>query len=132
MLTARCLLMKQGLVRESSPAISWGFDKDFAGGYCWMAQGPMPIEWGMTQTGSRGLGRQALRDEMERHNHSMGLKMVGEMLPDERSRVTLHDDTDQYGLRVARVTHSWGGNDKALIQHALGDRQRAVPETQRS
>ncbi len=100
--------------------------KDFAGGYCWMAQGPLPIEWATIQTGSRGLWGQSLRDEMEKYNHSVGLKMVGEMLPDERNRVTLADDVDQYGLRVARVTYSWGDNDKALIQHALGQMQTSL------
>ncbi len=106
----------------------WNYEdrKDFHGGYCWMAQGPMPIEWVTVQTGSRGLWGQKLRDEMEKYNHSVGLKMVGEMLPDERNRVTLHEDTDQYGLRVARVTYSWGDNDKALIQHALGQMQTSL------
>jgi len=33
----------------------------------------------------RPLG-QALRDEMEKYNHQVGLKMVGEMLPDEGNR----------------------------------------------
>ena len=106
----------------------WNYDdrKDFHGGYCWMAQGPLPIEWVTIQTGSRGLWGQKLRDEMEKYNHSVGLKMVGEMLPDERNTVTLHEDTDQYGLRVARVTYSWGDNDKALIQHALGQMQTSL------
>ncbi len=106
----------------------WNYDdrKDFAGGYCWMAQGPLPVEWATVQTGSRGLWGQRLRDEMEKYNHQVGLKMVGEMLPDERNRVTLADDKDQYGLRVARVTYSWGDNDKALIQHALGQMQTSL------
>ena len=106
----------------------WNYDdrKDHHGGYCWMAQGPMPIEWATIQTGSRGLWGQRLRDEMEKYNHSVGLKMVGEMLPDERNTVTLHEDTDQYGLRVARVTYSWGDNDKALIGHALEQMQTSL------
>jgi choline dehydrogenase-like flavoprotein len=93
----------------------WNYDdkKDFSGGYCWMAQGPLPIEWASIQTGARGLWGQALRDEMEKYNHQVGLKMVGEMLPDERNRVTLADETDQYGLKVARVTYGWGDNVKA-------------------
>jgi choline dehydrogenase-like flavoprotein len=100
----------------------WNYQdrKDFFGGYCWMAQGPLPVEWATIQTTSRGLWGQALRDEMRKYNHQVGLKMVGEMLPAERNRVTLADDRDQYGLRVARVTYSWGDNDKALIKHALG------------
>jgi choline dehydrogenase-like flavoprotein len=117
---------------KAPPSLSitehWNYEdkKDFHGGYCWMAQGPLPIEWATVQTGSRGLWGQKLRDEMEKYNHAVGLKMVGEMLPDERNRVTLADDTDQYGLRVARVTYSWGNNDKALIQHALGQMQTSL------
>jgi choline dehydrogenase-like flavoprotein len=106
----------------------WNYDdrKDFSGGYCWMAQGPLPIEWASIQTGSRGLWGQALRDEMVKYNHQVGLKMVGEMLPDERNRVTLDDEVDQYGLRVARVTYGWGDNDKAMIQDALGQMQTSL------
>ena len=113
--------------RPPSLAITehWNYDdrKDFAGGYCWMAQGPLPVEWASIQTSSRSLWGQALRDEMEKYNHQVGLKMVGEMLPNERNRVTLADDKDRYGLRIARVTYSWGDNDKALIEHALGQMQ---------
>jgi hypothetical protein len=52
--------------------------------------------------------------------------MVGEMLPDERNRVTLADEKDQHGLRVAKVTYSWGDNDKALIGHALDQMQTSL------
>ncbi len=100
----------------------WNYEdrKDFFGGYCWMGQGPLPIEWASVQAGARGLWGERLRHAMLDYNHAVGIKMVGEMLPDERNRVTLADETDQYGLRVARVTYRWGENDKALIEHALG------------
>jgi len=106
----------------------WNYEdrKDFFGGYCWMAQGPLPIEWVTIVTQSRGLWGQALRDVMARYNHQVGLKMVGEMLPDENNRVTLAEEKDQYGLRVARITYSWGDNDKALIEHALGRMQASL------
>ncbi|MHB1587136.1 MAG: GMC family oxidoreductase [Acidiferrobacteraceae bacterium] len=100
----------------------WNYEdrgKDFHGGYCWMGQGPLPIEWASVQTGARGLWGERLRTEMMDYNHQIGVKMVGEMLPDDHNRVTLADDTDQYGLRVARITYRWGDNDKRLIQHAL-------------
>ncbi len=106
----------------------WNYDdrKNFHGGYCWMAQGPLPIEWVGIQTGARGLWGQALRDEMEKYNHQVGLKMVGEMLPNEANRVTLDEETDQYGLKVARVTYGWGDNDKAMIAHALDQMQTSL------
>jgi choline dehydrogenase-like flavoprotein len=60
-----------------------------------------------------------LMAEMEDYNHVVGLKIVGEMLPQESNRVTLADDVDQYGLRIPRVTYSWCDNDKRLIDHSL-------------
>ena len=79
----------------------WNYDdnKDFHGGYCWMGQGPLPIEWASIQTGARGLWGEGLRRAMLDYNHMIGVKMVGEMLPNEANRVTLADDLDQYGLR---------------------------------
>src|SRR5579883_2416623 len=100
----------------------WNYEdrgKDFFGGYCYMAQGPLPAGWAAIVAGSRGLWGEALRREMERYNHAVGLKIVGEVMPDEDNRVTLSDETDEYGLRIARVTFSYGDNDKRLIRHSL-------------
>ena len=99
----------------------WNYDdrKDFFGGYCYMSQGPLPVLWGRTQAGSRGLWGQALMTEMENYNHHVGLKIVGEFLPQERNRVTLADEKDQYGLPIARVTYSYCENDHALVAHSL-------------
>jgi len=106
----------------------WNYDdnKDFHGGYCWMGQGPLPIEWASIQTGARGMWGENLRASMLDYNHMIGVKMVGEMLPNENNRVTLADDLDQYGLRVARITYAWGDNDKALIAHALEQMGRSI------
>ena len=100
----------------------WNYDdnKDFHGGYCYMSQGPLPRGWSATQFGARGLWGDRLVSEMERYNHQVGLKIVGEMLPQERNRVTLADEKDQYGLPIPRITYSWCDNDKAMIQHSLG------------
>ena len=92
--------------------------KDFFGGYCYMSQGPLPNAWVATQNG-RGLWGEALMREMQKYNHQAGLKIVGETLPQERNRVTLADEKDQYGLPVARVTYSFCDNDRRLIAHAL-------------
>jgi choline dehydrogenase-like flavoprotein len=99
----------------------WNYQdrKDHHGGYCWMAQGPLPIEWAYIQTGSRGLWGEALRQNMMNYNHQVGLKMVGETMPDTRNTVTLADEVDQYGLHIPRITFSWGENDRQLIGHAL-------------
>jgi choline dehydrogenase-like flavoprotein len=99
----------------------WNYEdrKDFFGGYCWMSQGPLPLQWASVISGSRRLWGEPLRLEMTNYNHMAGLKMVGEMLPDENNRVTLADEVDQYGLRIPRVTYSYTENDKQLIRHGL-------------
>uniref|UniRef100_E1T921 Glucose-methanol-choline oxidoreductase n=1 Tax=Burkholderia sp. (strain CCGE1003) TaxID=640512 RepID=E1T921_BURSG len=99
----------------------WNYEdkgKDFFGGYCYMSQGPLPVAWASTQNG-RGLWGQQLQDEMRKYNHQAGLKIVGEAMPQERNRVTLADEKDQYGLPVARVTYSLCDNDKRLVRHSL-------------
>jgi len=100
--------------------------KDFHGGYCYMSQGPLPIVWGTTQASKRGLWGQALLDQMEKYNHQVGLKIVGETLPQERNCVSLTDERDQYGLRIPRITYSFCDNDKRLIDHSLRFMRQAL------
>ena len=106
----------------------WNYDdrKDFDGGYCWMAQGPLPIEWAKVQTSSRGLWGEDLRLAMQDYNYQAGLKMVGECMPREDNRVELADQKDRYGLPVAKITFGWGENDKALIQHGLDQMEQSL------
>ncbi|MBB4512305.1 GMC family oxidoreductase [Paraburkholderia fungorum] len=99
--------------------------KDFFGGYAYMSQGPLPEVWAAAQN-KRGLWGEALTGEMQKYNHQAGLKIVGEMLPQERNRVTLADEKDQYGLPVARVTYSWCDNDRRLIAHSLDFMEQAL------
>ena len=94
--------------------------KDFFGGYAYMSQGPLPVTWAEEMASARGLWGQKLIDEMKNYNHQVGLKTVGECMPQERNRVTLAEERDQYGLPIARVTFSYCHNDKRLIKHALG------------
>ncbi len=99
----------------------WNYEdkgKDFFGGYCYMSQGPLPVAWASTQNG-RGLWGRSLLDEMQKYNHQAGLKIVGETMPQERNRVTLANEKDQYGLPIARVTYSLCDNDKRLVAHSL-------------
>jgi choline dehydrogenase-like flavoprotein len=100
--------------------------KDFFGGYAYMSQGPLPVVWSGTLSSKRGLWGQRLLDEMEKYNHHVGLKIVGECLPQERNRVTLTDEKDQYGLPVPRITYSFCDNDKKLIEHSLSFMRRAL------
>lgn len=100
----------------------WNYEdrgKNFYGGYAFMSQGPLPGAWAEAQVGNHGLWGQALVDEMQGYNHQVGLKIVGETLPQERNGVTLDRETDQYGLPIARVTYSFCDNDNRLVDHAL-------------
>jgi choline dehydrogenase-like flavoprotein len=100
--------------------------KDFFGGYAFMAQGPLPQAWASTQACNHGLWGESLLREMQQYNHQAGFKIVGETLPQERNRVTLADEKDQYGLPVARVTYSLCDNDKALVRHSVDFMTRSL------
>ena len=91
-----------------------------------MSQGPLPVTWAQTLSGGRHLWSQALVDEMSRANHSVGLKLVGEVLADERNRVTLADECDALGLPIARVYFSYDDNLRAMIAHALDFMSRSL------
>jgi choline dehydrogenase-like flavoprotein len=93
--------------------------KDFFGGYAYMSQGPLPMLWSRVVSGKRGFWGERLRAKMEDYNHQVGLKIVGECLPQERNAVTLAEEKDQYGLAIPRVTYSYCDNDRRLIRHAL-------------
>ena len=100
--------------------------KDFFGGYSYMSQGPLPMLWSRVVSGKRGFWGERLRAKMEQYNHQVGLKIVGECMPQERNGVTLTDEKDQYGLPVPRVSYSYCDNDKRLIRHALQFLHRAM------
>lgn len=107
----------------------WNYEdrgKDFHGGYAFMSQGPLPAAWAATQTGNHGLWGQALIDEMQKYNHQVGLKIVGETQPQPANRVTLADEKDQYGLPIARVTWSMCDNDQRLVDHTVDFMRRGL------
>lgn len=107
----------------------WNYEdrgKDFFGGYAYMSQGPLPQLWANTQATAHGLWGGQLVEEMKNYNHVVGLKIVGETLPQERNCVTLADEVDQYGLRIPRITYSLCDNDKRLIDHSLTFMSRAL------
>ena len=106
----------------------WNYEdrgKDYHGGWCYMAPGPLPADWARTVS-AKGKWGAGLLEEMSRYNHAVGLKMVGEVLPYERNRVSLSEQTDRYGLPIARVTFGFGDNERAMRTHALDFMDRAL------
>lgn len=78
----------------------------FAGGISLSEQGPV---WG-----------QRLKETLLDYNHYGRVTMVGEVLPSEHNRVTLTDEKDKHGIPRAKVSFSYGDNDRKLIDHAVG------------
>ncbi len=100
--------------------------KDFDGGYIFLSQGPLPIEWARSVATTRGLWGMALRNEMTKYIHQAGLKIVGDVEAREENRVELADEIDRYGLRIPRITFSYSENDKKLYRHARNFMHRAL------
>ncbi|MGH2544262.1 MAG: GMC oxidoreductase, partial [Ardenticatenaceae bacterium] len=93
---------------------------DYVRGFTIECVGPFPQVFAKQAHGSLGLWGQELRDFMLDYNHYAGWGLVGECLPDDRNTVTLDpEEKDQYGLPVARVTFTWGDNDRKIIQAGI-------------
>lgn len=90
--------------------------------------GPLPQTFARQAMANLGLWGQELRQFMFDYNHYAGLGLVGECLLDDHNQVTLDPtDKDQYGLPVARVTFSWGDNDRKLIEAGV-EKEREILE----
>lgn len=98
----------------------WNYtdDKDFPTGYLIGSQGPLAKAWGQNLATGRGLWGQDLRREMTKYNHVAGLKIVGEVEPQDTNRVELADEEDGHGLKIPRVTFSFSETDRRLKRHA--------------
>lgn len=94
-------------------------DRGFAGGYYmetlslgvpFMAAFVDPGAWGPD-----------FADTMDRYEHTAGMWLVGEDMPQESNRVTLnHEVTDQHGLPAPNVHFDDHANDEAMREHAFG------------
>jgi choline dehydrogenase-like flavoprotein len=93
---------------ETDPA------RDFARGFAIQTVGPLPIAFAKQMMVAKGAWGWGMRRVMMDYNHWAALGVLGEILPWEDNRVELADETDQYGLRVAKVTFSLHENDKKV------------------
>jgi len=64
-----------------------------------------------------------LMEVLDEYSHWGLLATLGEVLPNPDNRVTLADERDDIGVPVARITFSYGDNDKAIID---AERELAV------
>ena len=91
---------------------------DFARGFAIQTVGPLPIAFGKQMVASKKAWGWGLRREMMDYNHWASFGLLGEILPWSDNRVTLADETDRFGLRVAHVSFNLKDNDKKLIKGA--------------
>ena len=89
--------------------------RDFARGFAIQTVGPLPIAFAKQMMAARGNWGWGMRRIMMDYNHWSAFGLLGEILPWPENRVTLADEKDQFGLRVAHVNFDLRDNDKKLI-----------------
>jgi choline dehydrogenase-like flavoprotein len=88
--------------------------RDFARGFAIQTVGPLPIAFAKQMMAARGSWGWGMRRIMMDYNHWSSFGLLGEILPWADNRVTLSDETDQFGLRVAHVNFDLHENDEKL------------------
>jgi choline dehydrogenase-like flavoprotein len=91
--------------------------KPYRRGFSVQTVSPLPITWA-EHVAAQGHWGSALRDYMRDYVHWATLGALCEFLPMPDNRVTLDEETDRYGLPVARFSYSQCDNDKALMKAA--------------
>ena len=91
---------------------------DFARGFAIQTVGPLPVAFGKQMMAAKSAWGWGLRREMMDYNHWAAFGLLGEILPWANNRVTLSEDKDRFGLRVAHVSFNLHDNDKKLIKAA--------------
>lgn len=95
---------------------------NFVRGYTLHSHGVRPVGFGQAISKAEGgpIWGNRLRQALANYNYYGRITLVGEVLPDPNNRITLAEEKDEYGLPRAKVTFSYGDNDRKLIQHAVG------------
>jgi len=93
--------------------------RGFARGFSVQTVSPLPIGWAEHVLADGHWGR-SLREYMRDYNHWATIGVLNELLPDADNRITLADETDEYGLPVARMDYTLQHNDKANMAYSAG------------
>jgi choline dehydrogenase-like flavoprotein len=91
---------------------------DFARGFAIQTVGPLPIAFAKQMLAAKRAWGWGMRREMMDYNHWAAFGLLGEILPWADNRVTLAEEKDRFGLRVAHVAFNLHSNDKKLIKAA--------------
>lgn len=92
---------------------------DFARGFAIQTVGPLPIAFAKQMMVAKGAWGWGMRRAMMDYNHWAALGVLGEILPWEDNCVELADETDRFGLRVAKVTFRLHDNDKKVAKFGV-------------
>lgn len=90
--------------------------REFARGFAIQTVGPLPIAFAQQMLTAKGAWGWGLREVMMDYNHWAAFGLLGEILPHADNRVQLAEETDSFGLPVAKATFSLGENDQKLIE----------------
>lgn len=91
--------------------------RGFARGFWMNTYCQFPINFAQALVGSNpDLWGPELIEVLDEYAHWGMLATLGEVLPNPDNRVTLADEKDDNGVPVARVTFSYGDNDRAIIE----------------
>lgn len=91
--------------------------KPYKRGFSIQTVSPLPITWAEHVAGQGHWGSD-LRERMRDYVHWAVLGALCEFLPLPDNRVTLDQETDRYGLPVARFSYSQCENDRQLLKAA--------------
>ena len=75
-----------------------------------------------------GIGRFDPPAWLRRRPHSVTGFLIGhgEVMPQERNRVSLSSHTDRWGMAVPHIDCRWGENEHAMVQHMRNQMQRCI------
>jgi choline dehydrogenase-like flavoprotein len=90
--------------------------RDFARGFAIQTVGPLPIAFAKQMMSAKGVWGWGLRRVMMDYNHWAAIALLGEILPHPDNRVELAEETDHFGIPVAKVSFSLHDNDKKMIE----------------
>ena len=104
-----------GLISEDTQDLA---EKDFAGGYLLQSIGVMPVTYAMQYARGQRVFGEPLMDHLRGYNHTAGINILGDCLPNEKNTITLSNELDARGLPKPFVQFTAGENEKRMMAHA--------------
>ena len=91
--------------------------RGFKRGFSIQTVSPLPIGWAEHVLADGHWGR-AMREYMRDYNHWATIGVLNELLPQPDNRITIADETDPYGIPIARMDYSLCDNDHANVEYS--------------